>query len=260
MTRVAECPKPLSVSSICCIGAGHVGKPSLKTGWETSTDVCPGGPTSAVIALQNPNVRVTVVDIDAARIAGWNSRHLPLHEPGLHEIVRLTRDGTRSIQVSDGDECGSHHDISGRAPNLVFSTQISERVAEAEIILLSVNTPTKTSGTGAGQAMDTSALESATRTVAKHAKPGAIIVEKSTVPCRTAQIIRDIVSRPDRNDDPACADPYSSTKVGLVYRSRSSPIQSSLLRELQSEIFYIQIVSLSARCPRPAGRCARRSG
>ena len=152
-----------------------------------------GGPTAAVIALQNPRVRVTVVDKDAARIARWNSKHLPVHEPGLYEVVRSARDGLRASRVYLGALSASPSEMSARAPNLLFSTKIATAIAEADLILLSVNTPTKTRGIGAGQATNMSALESATRDIAVSAKPGAIIVEKSTVPCRTAQIICDMV-------------------------------------------------------------------
>jgi UDPglucose 6-dehydrogenase len=84
-------------------------------------------------------------------------------------------------------------DLPARAPNLFFSTDISRAIAEADLILLSVNTPTKMTGMGAGQATNMSALEGATRDIALVAKPGAIVVEKSTVPCRTAQVIHDTV-------------------------------------------------------------------
>lgn len=146
-----------------------------------------------MIALQNPHIRVTVVDMNAARIAQWNSRHLPVHEPGLYDVIRSARDGTRSTSflLEEGQKGPAR--LPARAPNLFFTTNLKDPIAEADIVFLSVNTPTKTTGIGAGQATNTSALESATRTVAMHAKERAIIVEKSTVPCRTAQIIRDTV-------------------------------------------------------------------
>lgn len=134
-----------------------------------------------MIAEHNPHIRVTVVDKSAARIAQWNSRHLPVHEPGLYDMVRRSRDGLKNK-------------LSGRSPNLFFSTNIEQNLSEADLIFLSVNTPTKQSGIGAGKATDMGAFESATSTVAQYAAPGAIIVEKSTVPVRTAQMIRDIVS------------------------------------------------------------------
>ena len=146
-----------------------------------------------MIAFQNPHIRVTVVDKDAARIARWNSKHLPVHEPGLYDVVRSARDGLRATSVGLGARPRSPSDMSTRVPNLFFSTEIAEAVAEGDLILLSVNTPTKVTGMGAGQATNMSALECATRDIALAAKPGAIVVEKSTVPCRTAQIIRDTV-------------------------------------------------------------------
>ncbi|KAH7382008.1 hypothetical protein BKA64DRAFT_218369 [Cadophora sp. MPI-SDFR-AT-0126] len=160
--------------NICCVGAGYV-----------------GGPTAAVIAFQNPNIRVTVVDKDANRIRKWNSQHLPIHEPGLSEIVRVARDGTNAVKVNiDGTFAA---ELPARLPNLFFSTEVAKCVSEADIVFLSVNTPTKISGIGAGAATNMVALEGATRDIALSAKPGAIIVEKSTVPCRTAQVVRDIL-------------------------------------------------------------------
>ncbi|KXT10168.1 hypothetical protein AC579_3422 [Pseudocercospora musae] len=152
------------VRNIVFVGAGYV-----------------GGPTAAVIANQSPSIRVTVVDNDQSRIQQWRSKHLPIHEPGLSEIVRLARDGRRS-----GPRL--------RAPNLFFSTDCDEHIATADIIYLAVNTPTKTNGIGAGAATDISMFESAARSVAMVAQPGAIIVEKSTVPCRTAEMVREILN------------------------------------------------------------------
>ncbi|KUJ13837.1 nucleotide sugar dehydrogenase [Mollisia scopiformis] len=148
-----------------------------------------GGPTAAVIAFHNPNIRVTVVDKDAGRIRRWNSQHPPIHEPGLSEIVRVARDGTNATTVNvEGDFTV---EMPARKQNLFFSTDVAKCVSEADIVFLSVNTPTKMTGIGAGAATNMVALEGATRDIAIAAKPGAIIVEKSTVPCRTAQIVRD---------------------------------------------------------------------
>jgi UDPglucose 6-dehydrogenase len=151
-----------------------------------------GGPTAAVIAFMNPHIRVTVVDRDHRRIRRWQSRHLPIHEPGLSDIVRVARDGTNAVTSPSG---GFQIDamLPARAPNLFFSTDCDRYISEADLVFLSVNTPTKVSGIGAGAATNISILESAMRSIALVAKPGAIIVEKSTVPCRTAQVIRDIV-------------------------------------------------------------------
>ena len=138
---------------ICSIGAGYV-----------------GGPTMVVIAEQCPEIEVTVVDVDAARIQAWNSDELPVYEPGLRAIVQKVR---------------------GR--NLFFSTDIDQAIEAADIIFLSVNTPTKTYGDGAGKASDLKYIESAVRRIAKVATRDKIIVEKSTIPIRTAEKIRRIL-------------------------------------------------------------------
>lgn len=127
------------------------------------------------------------------RIRRWRSKHLPIHEPGLSDIVRIARDGVEARTKSNG--------ISepAREPNLFFSTDCNMHIASADVVFLSVNTPTKTHGLGAGYATDISMFESAARSVAMVAKPGAIIVEKSTVPCRTAEMVYDIVSLDPRS-------------------------------------------------------------
>jgi UDPglucose 6-dehydrogenase len=180
----------------------------------------PGGPTAAVMAFQNPSIRVTVVDKDAQRIAQFKTRHLPIYEPGLYEVLRVARDGTKSCKFYneahragsslDGmssnssetseceSQCGAHREeieVPARAPNLFFSTEVSKSISEADIVLICVNTPTKRRGIGKGKATDVTALEAVTREIAIHAKPGAIIVEKSTVPCKTAEIVQDTVCR-----------------------------------------------------------------
>jgi UDPglucose 6-dehydrogenase len=190
-----------------------------------------GGPTAAVIALQNPHIDVTVVDKDAARIAKWNSRHLPVHEPGLYDVVRSARDGLRATTIQPGATLGSPSNISARGPNLFFSTEIAKAITEADLILLSVNTPTKTTGVGAGQATNMSALEGATRDIALAAKPGAIIVEKSTVPCRTAQIIRDTVCNPSPHHTLCCplANDVPARSLS-TRRSFRNPFQSRIPR------------------------------
>lgn len=152
-----------------------------------------GGPTAAVFAYHNPEIVVNVVDLNEQRIAAWNSTHLPIHENGLLKVVRITRDGTRDATVVLAG-LARPVELKARQPNLVFSTKMIESIGEADIIFICVNTPTKTQGLGAGSMVDVSAVESAARTVARHAKQGAIIVEKSTVPCGTAQMIQDIVS------------------------------------------------------------------
>lgn len=146
-----------------------------------------------MIAYYNPHIQVNVVDLNEQRISAWNSAHLPIHEEGLLKVVRIARDGTLERTVSlAGMPCPVQ--LKERQPNLAFSTHIEQAIAEADMIFICVNTPTKTHGIGAGFMADVSAVESATRTVAKHAKSGAIIVQKSTVPCGTARMIQDIVS------------------------------------------------------------------
>ncbi len=144
------------VNKICCIGAGYV-----------------GGPTMSVIAKQCPDIEVTVVDINEKRIAQWNDSdldNLPIYEPGLKEIVAETR---------------------GR--NLFFSTEVDKAIDEAEVVFISVNTPTKTYGKGKGQAADLKYIELCARNIAKVAKTDKIVVEKSTLPVRTAQAIKSIL-------------------------------------------------------------------
>ncbi|EXJ69886.1 UDPglucose 6-dehydrogenase [Cladophialophora psammophila CBS 110553] len=172
-------PVPSDVRKICVIGAGYV-----------------GGPTAAVIALHNPKVGVEVLDRDQRRIERWNSAHLPIHEPGLNKIVRLTRDG--AIIKEPGDRNSISHGrngesdyVSRRGPNLFFTCDTQVSISTADMVFLAVNTPTKTTGVGAGRATNMTALDGAVKDVALYAKPGTIIVEKSTVPCGTAQRIRN---------------------------------------------------------------------
>ncbi len=139
---------------ICCIGAGYV-----------------GGPTMAMIAKQCPEIPVHVVDLNQARIDAWNSDSLPIYEPGLDEVVREAR---------------------GR--NLTFSTQIDEAISEADMIFISVNTPTKTFGIGAGRAANLEFIEKCARQIARNAKGHKIVVEKSTLPVRTAEAVKRILS------------------------------------------------------------------
>lgn len=146
----------MKISSICCIGAGYV-----------------GGPTMAVIAQKCPEIKVTVVDINQQRIDDWNSEdldQLPIYEPGLKEVVAEAR---------------------GR--NLFFSTEIEKAIDESEMIFMSVNTPTKTYGKGKGMAADLKYIELSARQIAKVAKSDKIVVEKSTLPVRTAQAIKSIL-------------------------------------------------------------------
>lgn len=144
------------ISKICCIGAGYV-----------------GGPTMSVIASQCPEIQVTVVDINQKRIDQWNDKdldNLPVYEPGLKELVEKTR-----------------------GKNLFFSTEVDKAIDEAQMIFISVNTPTKTYGKGKGQAADLKYIELCARNIAKVAKDDKIVVEKSTLPVRTASAIKSIL-------------------------------------------------------------------
>lgn len=142
------------MANILCIGAGYV-----------------GGPTMAVIAHKCPEHRVTVVDVNAGRIAAWQSSQLPIYEAGLSELVAHTRNR-----------------------NLFFSTDIDRGVAEAEIIFVSVNTPTKTFGLGAGKAADLQYWERTARQILRGATSPKIVVEKSTLPVRTAEAMERILA------------------------------------------------------------------
>lgn len=136
-----------------------------------------GGPTAAVIAFHNPGIIVNVVDLNADRIAAWSSPHLPVHEQGLPKIVRIARDGTRETSVFSPN-ASEPVVVPARKPNLIFSTNVNPAIADADIIFICVNTPTKMYGLGAGATADLGTLELATRSVAQHAKAGAIVVER----------------------------------------------------------------------------------
>jgi UDPglucose 6-dehydrogenase len=157
MTSSTQLLSTPTIRKICCIGAGYV-----------------GGPTMAVIADRCPQIRVTVVDLNTERIAAWNDAdlsRLPVYEPGLDAVVGRCR---------------------GR--NLFFSTEVERGIAEADMVFLSVNTPTKTRGLGAGQASDLRWVEASARSVAAHARGHTIVVEKSTLPVRTAEAVQVILS------------------------------------------------------------------
>lgn len=142
---------------ICCIGAGYV-----------------GGPTMAMIAKQCPEIEVTVVDINAERIAAWQTDELPIYEPGLVEVVQEAR---------------------GR--NLFFSTEVDEAIEAADIVFVSVNTPTKTFGEGAGRASDLQYWELCARRIKEVSTSDKIIVEKSTLPVRTADAMERVLHAGD---------------------------------------------------------------
>ena len=144
------------IKNICCIGAGYV-----------------GGPTMAVIADRCPHIKVNVVDINPERVKAWNNddlNKLPIYEPGLKEIIK---------------KC--------RGENLFFSTEIEQNISIADIIFISVNTPTKEKGIGAGKASDLRWIEESTRQIAKYATNHTIVVEKSTLPVKTARTIKEIL-------------------------------------------------------------------
>ena len=146
----------MKIKNICCIGAGYV-----------------GGPTMAVIAQKNPLINVTVVDINEDRINQWNSsdlKSLPIYEPGLDKVI---------------ENC--------RGKNLFFSTDIEKNIDNSEMIFISVNTPTKTYGDGKGMAADLRYVELCARKIAEVAKTDKIVVEKSTLPVKTAAAIKNIL-------------------------------------------------------------------
>ena len=152
----------MKVKNICCIGAGYV-----------------GGPTMAVIALKCPTIKVTVVDKNKERIDDWNGPldRLPIFEPGLQEVIKKAR---------------------GR--NLFFSTDIDTAIKESEMIFMAVNTPTKTKGEGAGMAADLSFVEACAKKIAEVAQNDKIVVEKSTLPVRTAEKIKEILIKHGSKD------------------------------------------------------------
>lgn len=139
---------------ILCIGAGYV-----------------GGPTMAVIAARCPQYKVTVVDINKEKIGAWNSDSLPIFEPGLDDVVTEARNR-----------------------NLFFSTEVEREITEANIVFVSVNTPTKTFGQGAGKAADLQYWEKTARQILQNSSNGKIIVEKSTLPVRTASAMERILN------------------------------------------------------------------
>ena len=146
----------MKVKKICCIGAGYV-----------------GGPTMAVIAQKNPELIVTVVDVNQERVNLWNSKDLsklPIFEPGLDKVISETR-----------------------GKNLFFSTEVEKNIDNSEMIFISVNTPTKTFGDGKGMAADLRYVELCARKIAEVAKTDKIVVEKSTLPVKTAAAIKNIL-------------------------------------------------------------------
>tara|TARA_B100001113_G_scaffold349472_1_gene344934 strand:+ start:391 stop:1776 length:1386 start_codon:yes stop_codon:yes gene_type:complete len=154
----------MKIKNICCIGAGYV-----------------GGPTMSIIAQKNPRIKVNVVDMNTDKISAWNSENLdnlPVYEPGLSKVVKEAR---------------------GR--NLFFSTDVNKHIEQAEMIFISVNTPTKISGEGKGYAADLKYVEACAKQIAEVSKSNKIIVEKSTVPVRTSEKIKEILISNNNNID-----------------------------------------------------------
>ena len=151
----------MEIKNICCIGAGYV-----------------GGPTMAVIALKCPNINVTVVDMNKEKIQQWNGdlEELPVYEPGLKDVVAKVRN-----------------------KNLFFTNKIDESIQKSELIFMAVNTPTKTDGDGAGMAADLSFVESCAKNIALVSTTDKIVIEKSTLPVRTAEKIKTILKENNKN-------------------------------------------------------------
>lgn len=152
----------MKIKNICCIGAGYV-----------------GGPTMAVIAQKCPEINVTVVDINEERIKAWNDEdveNIPIYEPGLSKVVKEARDR-----------------------NLFFSTDVDSAIDKADMIFISVNTPTKTYGIGKGMAADLKYIELCARQIARVSKSDKIVVEKSTLPVRTAEALKNILDNTGNN-------------------------------------------------------------
>ena len=166
------------IKNICCIGAGYV-----------------GGPTMAVIAYKCDDIVINIVDTNKSRIDSWNNddlKKLPIYEPGLDKIISKTRN-----------------------KNLFFSTNVEKNISNADLIFISVNTPTKTNGLGAGKASDLKWVELCTRQVAKFSLGHTIVVEKSTLPVRTAEVIKEILYK--------AQDESVNTKNSKTFEVLSNP-------------------------------------
>ncbi|XGW19301.1 hypothetical protein V3C99_003269, partial [Haemonchus contortus] len=174
------------VERITCVGAGYV-----------------GGPTCAMIAYKCPDIQVTVVDMNMDKITQWNSDNLPIYEPGLDDIV-----------------------FAARGRNLHFVTDIPRAIREADLIFISVNTPTKMYGRGKGMAPDLKYVESVSRTIAQYSEGPKIVVEKSTVPVRAAESINCILREAQRNDPRLSFQVLSNPEFlaeGTAIRDLSNP-------------------------------------
>ena len=199
----------MNVKSICCIGAGYV-----------------GGPTMAVIALKCPEIKVTVVDHNKEKISLWNDSDIskiPVFEPGLYEIIKKTRN-----------------------KNLFFSEDIDKAIQNSEMIFMAVNTPTKSSGEGAGMASDLQYVEKCAKNIRDVAKTKKIVVEKSTLPVRTAEKIKEILNQNPKGinfevlsnpeflaEGTAIKDLYKSDRVIIGGENTKSGIEAtSLLKNI----------------------------
>jgi len=176
--------KDARAKNILCIGAGYV-----------------GGPSMAVLADRCRSKKVTVVDVNAAKIRAWKGSKLPIFEPGLDKIVKRTR-----------------------GKNLFFSTDIPGEIERADMIFVCVNTPTKVFGYGEGYASDMQYVEKTARMILRHARPETIVVEKSTVPVRTAgpSNASSAPGRPRENRSKSCRIPNSwrRARPSGIWRNR----------------------------------------
>ena len=177
-----------NISNICCIGAGYV-----------------GGPTMSVFADKCPKLIFNVVDINKEKIKAWNSddlNKLPVYEPGLDEVIKRCRN-----------------------KNLFFSTEIKKNIAQADMIFISVNTPTKKKGIGAGKASDLKFVEACAREVAKYATNHTIVVEKSTLPVRTAEVIKTILLEAEVNLEKKITPPTFEVLSNPEFLSEGTAIE-----------------------------------
>ncbi len=181
------------IKNICCIGAGYV-----------------GGPTMAVIAKYCPEIQINVVDTNKERISAWNHKelsNLPVYEPGLAQIISTIR-----------------------GKNLHFSCEIQKHISEADMIFISVNTPTKTKGIGAGEASDLKWVELCARQVSHYSKGHTIVVEKSTLPVRTAEVIKNIL-------DNSVSQTKKDERIAKTFDVLSNPeflSEGTAIRDLES--------------------------
>ena len=185
------------IKNICCIGAGYV-----------------GGPTMSVIAFNCPELRVDVVDINKERIEAWNSddfSKLPIFEPGLEDIIK---------------KC--------RGVNLFFSNNVEESISKADIIFISVNTPTKKKGIGAGFASDLKWVESSARQIAKFASNHTVVVEKSTLPVKTAETIKSILNSSEQNEGINKMDTQNNQKSFSIVSNPEFLAEGTAIHDLQN--------------------------